>query len=147
MFDTYVSASPAVEWRNGTILEMLKDSLGNGSSSISTAAGIGARDTRSSNWAGCTSLNETYTEPALLITYGSLEQFPVKRRIETQEQFLVRKEYFGPLKMTDYVHEVFDVVSASGKMRDVTLKEYPGQDHSGVAGTSIMDGIEYFVDW
>ncbi|KAM7216784.1 ferri-bacillibactin esterase [Rhypophila decipiens] len=148
MFDTYISASPAVEWRNGTILEMLTDSLGNGSSAVATP-GIGVRDTRSSNWGGCTSPGSdgTYTDPALFITYGSLEQFPVKRRTETQEQFLVRKNYFGLLKMTDYVHEVYDVASASGKLRDVTLKEYPGQDHSGVAGTSIMDGIDYFVDW
>lgn len=157
IFDTYLSASPAVEWRNGTILDMLRESLvaaGNGSRSTSSSdtagmlsSGLGARDTRSSNWAGCTPPAKTYAEPALLITYGSLEQFPTRRRTETQEQFLVRKEYFGPLRMTDYVHEVFDLASASGRLRDVVLKEYPGQDHSGVAGTSIMDGIEYFVDW
>lgn len=92
-------------------------------------------------------LNQTYEKPALLITYGSQEQFPVRRRRETYEEFQFRKEYFGPLGMTGYVHELFDRVVESGRLRDVVLKEYVGQDHSGVAGTSIMDGVEYFLDW
>lgn len=142
LFDTYLSASPAVEWRNGSILEMVSEALGGG-------GGLEGRDIRDSscNWGGCFGLNETYEKPALLITYGSLEQFPVRRRRETYKEFQFRKDYFRPLRMTDYVHELFDRVVESGKLRDVVLKEYVGQDHSGVAGTSIMDAVEYFLDW
>ena len=49
--------------------------------------------------------------------------------------------------MTDYAHELFDRLKGSGRMRDVVLKDYVGQDHSGVGGSALTDGIDYFLDW
>lgn len=140
MFDTYLSASPAVEWRNASILDMVSDSLGTGlPGSSSFAARLRGSE--------CASGNGTSNKPALMITYGSLEQFPVRRRTETEAEFRERKNYFQPLRMTEYCHELFDRVWASGRMRDVVIKEYAGQDHSGVAASAITDGIDYFADW
>ncbi|GAB1310716.1 Siderophore esteras-like protein IroE-like protein [Madurella fahalii] len=140
MFDTYLSASPAIEWRNGSILDMVSDSLGTG---LQGSSSFAARLRKSE----CISGNGTSNKPALMITYGSLEQFPVRRRTETEAEFRERKSYFQPLRMTEYCRELFDRVWASGRMRDVVIKEYVGQDHSGVAASAITDGIDYFVDW
>jgi hypothetical protein len=49
--------------------------------------------------------------------------------------------------MTEHCHDLFGRVKASGKVRDIGLKEYAGQDHAGVAANAITDGIDYFVDW
>ncbi|KAB5578899.1 hypothetical protein GE09DRAFT_1091423 [Coniochaeta sp. 2T2.1] len=84
---------------------------------------------------------------SVVISYGSLEEFPVRRRTETEEQFQTRKDFFRPLRMTENCHELFDRLKASGKTRGLILKEYVGPDHAGVAASAITDGIDYFVDW
>ncbi|KAG7286897.1 hypothetical protein NEMBOFW57_006396 [Staphylotrichum longicolle] len=87
------------------------------------------------------------SKPAFFIGYGSLEQFPVKRRTETEEAFKTRKSFFQAFHMTEYCHDLYDRVRASGRTRDVVLKEYLGQDHAGVGGSALTDGIDYFLDW
>jgi hypothetical protein len=82
-----------------------------------------------------------------MITYGTLEEFPARRRAENESAFQDRKGYFRPLRMTEHCHDLFGRVKASGKVRDIGLKEYAGQDHAGVAANAITDGIDYFVDW
>jgi hypothetical protein len=72
--------------------------------------------------------------------YGSLEQFSVRRYTENETAFQMRKSYFRPLGMAEHCHDLFDRVKASGRVRDVVLKEYTGQDHAGVAASAITDG-------
>ncbi|KAB5549454.1 Alpha/Beta hydrolase protein [Coniochaeta sp. 2T2.1] len=74
--------------------------------------------------------NITLSEPAVLISYGSLEEFPVRRRTETEEQLQTRKDFFKPLRMTGNCHQ-----------------QYVRHDHAGVAASVITDGIDYFVNW
>ncbi|KAK3377263.1 Alpha/Beta hydrolase protein [Lasiosphaeria ovina] len=131
MFDTYLAASPALEVQNSSILDQ-----------VSARFGTGIPDSISV----CSNTSRT-SQPALFISYGSLEEFPVRRRTETQAAFQMRKDYFRPLAMTEHCHELYDRVKSSGRTRDVVLKEYAGQDHAGVAASAITDGIDYFVDW
>ncbi|KAK4243897.1 ferri-bacillibactin esterase [Corynascus novoguineensis] len=134
MFDTYLASSPALTVQNDAILDEVATRFGTG-------------DPTKSAYYSSFACNETSTLPALMITYGNLEQFPARRRTENETAFQERKSYFWPLGMTEHCHELFDRVKASGKVRDVVLKEYVGQDHSGVAASAIVDGIDYFVDW
>jgi pimeloyl-ACP methyl ester carboxylesterase len=134
MFDTYLAASPALEVRHSSVLEDVISRFGTG-------------DPASSAYYTSTGCNATSTLPALMITYGSVEEFPARRRTENETAFQERKNYFRPLGMTENCHDLFDRVKASGKVRDVVLKEYAGQDHAGVAASAILDGIDYFLDW
>jgi len=134
MFDTYLAASPALEVQNSSILDQVTARFGTG-------------DPTTSAYQTSTGCNTTLALPALMITYGSVEQFPARRRTENETAFQARKSYFRPLGMTEHCHDLFDRVKASGMVRDVVLKEYAGQDHAGVAASAITDGIDYFVDW
>lgn len=135
LFDTFISASPALDWNNGSILDDVHQ--------IGTSPPLPVRDP------GCCGGGNGSSEarPALFIGYGSLEQFPAKRRTETEADFQARKSFFQSLRMTENCYELFHRVRASGRTRDVVLKEYLGQDHAGVGGSALTDGIDYFVDW
>jgi predicted alpha/beta superfamily hydrolase len=120
LFDTFLSASPAIFWNDRYILNQtyrLESAYLNG------------------------------TKPAFVIDYGSLEQFPIQRRTETDEAFQARKAIIEQFAMTDNCRELYRRVANSTKLRDVVLKEYEGQDHSSVAASGITDGIDFFVDW
>lgn len=136
LFDAFISASPAIFWNNGSILDDVSRLLGS-SSSREEYPGCG----------GASHGNGTLSRPAYLVGYGSLEQFPVKRRTETEAAFQARKSLIQTFRMTDYCHELYDRVRVSGGTRDVVLKEYLGQDHAGVAASALTDAIDYFVDW
>jgi predicted alpha/beta superfamily hydrolase len=123
LFDTFISASPAIFWNNGSILDEVHR--------------IGSSDQRAQN----------ATRPAFAINYGSLEQFPIRRRTETEEAFQSRKAIIETFKMTDNCNELYRRIRGNCRLRDVILKEYTGQDHSSVAASAITDGIDYFVDW
>ncbi len=40
--------------------------------------------------------------------------------------------------MTQHCHDLYDSVKGSGRVRDVVLKEYVGQEHSGIATSATM---------
>ncbi|KAK0736209.1 Alpha/Beta hydrolase protein [Apiosordaria backusii] len=131
MFDTFIAASPSLTLRNGTIIEDVTKRLGDGMG-IPGEVDFG---------------QENGTRPAVFIGYGELEDYPLRRRTQTEAQFQQRKtllQRFGPGKWS---HELYDRLVGSGKMRDVVLKEYAGQDHATVGGSALLDGIYYFVDW
>lgn len=134
LFDTFISASPALNWNNGSILDDVH--------MIGGPSPVLPRST------GCYGAgNNTEPRPALFISYGSLEEFPAKRRTETEAAFQERRSFLQSLRVARYCYELYRRVRASGRTRDVILKEYIGQDHAGVGGSALTDGIGYFVDW
>ena len=138
MFDTYIAATPTVSWNNGSLLD-----------EVSRRWGTPCPGTSVFDDAVCA--NETDTtdgpKPAVFLTYGSAEQFPPRRRTETEAAFQERKALWRTFRQTEVTHELFDRLVAGRRARDVTLKEYAGMDHAGVASSTIADGIPYFVDW
>lgn len=140
LFDTFISASPAIMWNNGSILDEVSKRLG-------PAARLLRKDDDSRGHGGGGGGHGTQSPPAFFIGYGSLEAFPVKRRAETEAIFQERKALYKTFYMAENCHELYDRVRASGKTRDVVLKVYEGQDHAGVGGSTLTDGIDYFVDW
>lgn len=131
MFDTFIIASPALSLNNGSYLNDITRRIGNG---IDLPDELAAA-------------NGSATGPAVLIGYGGLEQFPTRRRTETEADFQTRKNFWQSQNMASYSHELYDRLKASGRARDIVLKEYPGQGHAGAGGTTLLDGIDYFVDW
>ncbi|KAF2185357.1 hypothetical protein K469DRAFT_576814 [Zopfia rhizophila CBS 207.26] len=121
LFDTFLSASPALFWNGGDIL------------------------TRTNILSSHPHPNST--KPAFKISYGSLEQFPVKRRTETEEQYQSRKDLFATFAMTDNCNKLYDSLRNSSRLRDVQLMEYRGTDHAAVGAVALSDGIDYFIDW
>lgn len=128
-WDTYLAASPALNWAGGRMLGEVSRRFGNGV------------DVK-----GEVVFTANVSRPAVFIGYEGLGQFPVRRRTETEAEFQIRKNG-TQLNMTVYSHELFDRLKGSGVLRDVTLKEYAGQDHAGVGASALTDGIDYFLDW
>ena len=121
LFDTFLIASPALYWNNNYIFSQLDG--------FKEPAGDNA------------------TKPAVQLSYGGREQNPVKRRVETQEEFEFRKSFLGFSNMTTNVNHLYDQIKNSTKLRDVELHEYPFSDHNSVGIVSIADGLDYFYDW
>ncbi|KAF2199304.1 siderophore esteras-like protein IroE-like protein [Delitschia confertaspora ATCC 74209] len=124
MFDTFLAASPALFWNDGYILNQLAPLTNK--SSLSPLP---------------------KKKPAFQISYGALEQFPVKRRTETQADYEFRKSILVPMQMTTLTNRLYNAVKKSTKLRDVSLHEYPFSDHAAVAAAAFGDGIDYFLDW
>ncbi|KAH7132332.1 siderophore esterase-like protein IroE-like protein [Dendryphion nanum] len=133
LFDTYLSASPALFWNNNYILQHLGHLTGN--SSISTRQTLAPVT------------QPQYAKPAFQISYGALEQNPVKRRTETVAEFEFRKSILVPMQMTTLSNELYNKVKNSPSLRDVSIHEYPFSDHAAVGGAAFSDGVDYFLDW
>ncbi|KAK0708486.1 Alpha/Beta hydrolase protein [Lasiosphaeris hirsuta] len=87
------------------------------------------------------------TGPAVSISYGSLEQYPIRRKAESEAAFRVRQGVYAQYDMPVRSHELFHRLKWSGRVRDVVIKEYVGQDHFAVAASAITDGMDYFFNW
>ncbi|KAK4654128.1 hypothetical protein QC762_401300 [Podospora pseudocomata] len=130
LFDTFIAASPSLTLMNQTVLMNVTRRLGDGM-----------------DIPGDIEFGQNQTKPAVFIGYGELEDYPLRRRTQTESQFQARKnllQRFGPGR---YSHELFDRLVGSGRMRDVAVKEYAGMDHAAVGGSALLDGIAYFLDW
>lgn len=122
LFDVYLSASPYLIWNNEYIFS------------------------NSSPLYNAVQSNGT-TKPALQLSYGSPEQYPTKRRTETQEAYETRKAFLAALKTEDLVARLYDQLKDSPRLRDIELHEYPFSYHAAVGGNALADGIDYFLDW
>lgn len=126
LFDTFLAASPDLVWNGGYILDHL-------------------------GWLDEVVIPENTTKPAFRVAYGSLEQYPQQRRIETYEDFLTRvstlRSYGDSYTMGDDCNTLFQYAKRNTHLRDAELKEYTGSDHASVAAVALADGIDYFVDW
>lgn len=120
LFDTYLSASPYLIWNNEYIFTHILPSLKTANST---------------------------TKPALQLTYGGREQFPEKRRTETQEAFEARKAILSSIKMQDLCWKLYEEIKDHGFLRHVEIREYPFSYHPAVGGNAIADGLDYFLDW
>ncbi|KAF2827076.1 siderophore esteras-like protein IroE-like protein [Ophiobolus disseminans] len=121
LFDVYLSASPFLIWNNEYIFDHLEPVLS-------------------------PSRNKTM-KPALQLTYGGFEQFPEKRRTETQAAYEERRALLSSLKMQDLCHKLYGKLKDSRMLRHVEIREYPFSYHPAVGGNAIADGLDYFLDW
>jgi len=122
LFDVFLSASPALDWNNEYLFTQL--------------APFKAKSPPNST-----------VQPALQLSYGQYEQFPLKRRTETQAEYQERKTFWGSLKMTTNSNRFYNELKNSKQLRDFDLNVYPRSAHAAVASAALCDGIDYFLDW
>lgn len=125
LFDTFLSASPALYWNDDYVFNYTDFLAPLKISHVSTDA----------------------TKPAFQISYGGLEQYPKRRRTETDEQFALRKSVLEPMRMTDLCNRLYAEVVGSEMLRDVELNVFPNSYHATVGSAALADGIDYFLDW
>lgn len=77
LFDTFLASSPALFWNNGYIMNQTKALLP-------------------------APPNASFKKPAFQLSWGRPEQFPVKRRTETQAEFEFRKSILVSMQMNNY---------------------------------------------
>ncbi|KAF2034566.1 hypothetical protein EK21DRAFT_107700 [Setomelanomma holmii] len=94
-----------------------------------------------------TSSSTNNTKPAVQISYGALEQHPVQRRTETNEELAYRQSFLVPQRMPELSQKLYAELKGSPKLRDVEIHEYPFSDHAAVAAAALADGSDYFLDW
>jgi pimeloyl-ACP methyl ester carboxylesterase len=126
LFDTFLSASPALSFND--------DYVFNHADFLAPLKKDGIRTANA-------------TKPALQVSYGALEQAPVKRRSETEKEFAFRQSILVPSRMTDLSRKLYNELKDSPALRDVELHEYPFSDHAAVGAAALADGIDYFLDW
>ncbi|KAJ4370440.1 hypothetical protein N0V83_004958 [Neocucurbitaria cava] len=127
LFDTFLSASPALFWND--------DYVFNHTDFLKPLTAPSSKPPKN------------FTKPAFQISYGALEQHPIKRRTETDADFAYRKSILEPMRMTDLTNKLYKAVKNSPVLRDVSIHEYPFSYHAAVGGAAISDGIDYFLDW
>lgn len=125
LFDTYLAASPFLAWNDRYFLNHTLEYARNSS----------------------LHLQKNSTKPAFGISYGSLEQYPVKRRTETWERYQYRLDLFTGFRMADNCDAFYGLVRNGSWVRDKFLRVYEGSDHAAVGGAFLADGIDYFTDW
>ncbi|KAK9419108.1 putative Alpha/Beta hydrolase protein [Seiridium unicorne] len=122
LFDTFMSASPTLYWDDGYILNHT----------------YGLNESPSANHT---------SKPAFRLAYGDLEQYPARRRTETDEQWEFREELYATFSMGDNCNALCETLKGNEALRDVVLKEYVGSHHAAVAAVALADEIDNFVDW
>lgn len=130
LFDVYLSASPFLIWNNEYIFS---DHGPLKSPPVSNST----HDNSSRN----------ATRPALQLSYGGYEEFPRKRRTETQEEFEARKAFLSSFKYETLAKRLYKELRKSDRVRNVELREYPFSYHAAVGSAALCDGIDYLVDW
>lgn len=124
LFNTYLIASPSIWFNNCAII----------------------REQEAEYLAGYQWNVSDCHKPRLLLTYGSLEQFPQKKRNETDEEFQRRESGAAAKRMRDNVHEMQARLSTSGRLGQVEIQELDGEDHGRAAGCAIQRGIQWLLD-
>lgn len=127
LFDTFLAASPALFWNN--------DYVFNHAPFLKPLTNPNPAPPKNA------------TKPAFQISYGKLEQNPVKRRTETAAEFAFRQSILQPMRMTELSKKLYNKVKNSPVLRDVSIHEYPFSDHAAVGAAALADGIDYFLDW
>ncbi|RAH46692.1 alpha/beta hydrolase [Aspergillus brunneoviolaceus CBS 621.78] len=117
-FDTFLVASPSIWWNDRFIL---------------------------------TEEDQLYDSPALRslprvrLSYGSQEQFPARRRGESQDVYERRKKGAAQRRMTDNCDELYQRLTCSGRVM-CEKRVYIDEDHGSVIAPALSGGILFFLD-
>jgi predicted alpha/beta superfamily hydrolase len=121
-FDTFIAASPSIWWNNQFILEEEARFRG---TPLATGSGP------------C---------PALRLSFGSLEQFPLRRRRQSQEEYEQTVHGAAGRRMADNCKEMYERLMRSCKLRAVEIRRYEDEDHGSVVSPTLAGGILWFLE-
>ncbi|KAL3450359.1 Alpha/Beta hydrolase protein [Aspergillus insuetus] len=127
-FDVYLAASPSIWWNGQFILsEAERFCENNNTASTSTP-----------------STTTSSSSPILRLSFGSLEEFPVREPGESDEQFSSRKRGAARRRMKGNCSELYTRLLQSGRLRRVEMREYPDENHGSVIAPALSGGVEFF---
>ncbi|KAE8369806.1 Alpha/Beta hydrolase protein [Aspergillus caelatus] len=118
-FDTYIAASPSIWWNEKFILTKVTKFLQRPGMS---------------------------TRPTVRLSYGSREQFPVRRRHEPLEKYERRVGSAAKRRMADNCNDLYLQLVASQHLGAVERREYLDEDHGSVISPALSGGVLYFLD-
>ncbi|OBT64911.1 hypothetical protein VE03_06391 [Pseudogymnoascus sp. 23342-1-I1] len=119
LFDMFIAASPSIWWNDRFILE---------------------EERRYRETSG------TEARPVLRLSFGSLEQFPARRRNQTQEEYEQVLCNAAKRRMADNCTEMHQRLQRTGQLRSIELREYKDEDHGSVVAAALNGGIIYFLE-
>lgn len=86
--------------------------------------------------------------PILMILYGSYEQYPPQWDDESDEDYKKRREGAEERGMTDQANAMHERLKNCPKLYEVTLKEYPAEDHGTVIACTLSRSLTtFFEEW
>ncbi|KAE8378070.1 Alpha/Beta hydrolase protein [Aspergillus bertholletiae] len=118
-FDTYLAASPSIWWNDKFILAKVPQFL---------------------------QQPRLTTPPTLRLSYGTREQFPVRRKHEPLEKYERRVRSAAKRRMQDNCNDLYLQLGASHHLGAVERREYLDEDHGSVISPALSGGILYFLD-
>lgn len=123
LFDTFVAASPSIWFNDRSIArEQEKRFLEGDESSLPNPL------------------------PQVFITYGSYEQYPVRKPNQPDDEFERWQKNAREWKMQDNAVDMTARLKASRRLRNLTCTEFPGEDHGGAALCALQRGMSLFLD-
>lgn len=120
-FDCLIAASPSIYWHDCMLLSEER----------------AFRERTDGNAAG---------KCSLMMFYGSHEQDPPQWPGESSDDYQKRIQYDLEEKVKDNAVDMYGRLKENGKLRSISLKEYPAEDHSTVVACSISRGLTTFFE-
>jgi len=117
-FDAYFAASPSVWWDAAIVKEA--DDFCNAESK--------------------------HAKCSLQLSYGSLEAKPIKTNGESSTEFEEREKRCTERKMGENAVEMERKLRGCGKLTDVSITEFEGEDHGTVATSALLRALSTFFD-
>ncbi|PYI35649.1 hypothetical protein BP00DRAFT_333682 [Aspergillus indologenus CBS 114.80] len=117
-FDTFLVASPSIWWNDRFILKE--------EGQLYATAALGRL-------------------PRVRLSYGSQEQFPTRRRGESQDMYERRKRGAAQRRMTDNCEELYERLNSSGRVV-CEKRTYIDEDHGSVIAPALSGAILFFLD-
>jgi pimeloyl-ACP methyl ester carboxylesterase len=133
-FDVYLAASPSIWWNNGLVLGEAARFCADSDPPSTAGAGTAAN-----------------SSPILRLSFGSLEESPVRQPGESDERFELRRRGAARRRMKGNCTQLYSRLLQSGRLRKVEMREYPDEDHGSVIAPALSGGVGFFsgirVEW
>lgn len=118
-FDAYLAASPSVWWNNRYLIQEEKR---------------------------FTQAPAPRKLPDVWLSYGTLEQHPVRQRGETKDAFEKRVKEAEYLRMGDNVEELYSRLGRSNHTKSIKKKVFQDEDHGSVVAGALSGAIYHFLN-
>ncbi|KAL2849740.1 Alpha/Beta hydrolase protein [Aspergillus pseudodeflectus] len=126
-FDVYLAASPSIWWNNGFVLSEAARFCADSDPPPTAGPGTAAN-----------------SSPILRLSFGSLEESPVRQPDESDEGFELRRRGSAHRRMKGNCTQLYSRLLQSGRLQRVEMREYQDEDHGSVIAPALSGGVGFF---
>lgn len=141
LFDAYIVASPSIWYNDCSIVHKQEKEFLNKAVKEARAKTSQDNNAQAEGRAGSRA-----GKPRLLLTWGSLEQYPERRPSESDEEFERRRDAALKWRMEDNARDMGQRLQSSGKVQQVRTHGFLGEDHGGAAVCGLQRGITWLFE-